>query len=189
MSGDSAATELADAVVGTYDYVLSRLLARLEGLTDEEFEFEPVEGCWTVREASPGVFTMDAVRPEPDPPPLTTIAWRLGHVACHVLGGFATWLRDGGSPFPDTDEVPGTAAEAIAAVEHHGRRFREGMARLDVAGWVAPIGEQFGEHASSSTAGLVLHVLDELTHHAAEVALLRDLYRARARAVSSSSPS
>lgn len=174
-----AARELADSIVGTYDYVLARLVDRLGGLTDEELRWEPVAGCWSIRETRPGVFTMDAARPAPVPPPVTTIGWRLGHVANHVLGGFATWLRDGGEPYVEDDEVPGTAEEAVAAVVEQGRRFSEGMERLDLDAWVAPIGEQFGEHASASTGSLVLHVVDELCHHGAEVALLRDLYRAR----------
>jgi hypothetical protein len=53
------------------------------------------------------------------------------------------------------------------------------MERADDARWPARIGEDFGEHAAASTADLVLHVLDEFIHHAAEVSLLRDLYAAR----------
>ena len=33
-----------------------------------------------------GEFTIDYARPEPDPPPVTTIAWRLGHIVVGVLG-------------------------------------------------------------------------------------------------------
>jgi hypothetical protein len=33
-----------------------------------------------------GAFTIDYARPEPDPPPVTTIAWRLGHMVVGVLG-------------------------------------------------------------------------------------------------------
>ena len=110
---------------------------------------------------------------------VTTIAWRLNHLACHVLGGFATWLRDGGMPYEGDPEVVHTAASAVAALDRNWRRWREGMERLDAARWRAPIGDAFGEHRDASTADLVLHVLDELVHHAAEVGLLRDLYAAR----------
>ena len=67
----------------------------------------------------------------------------------------------------------------MAALDRNWQRFREGMARADEPRWRAPIGEAFGEHRDASTADLVLHVLDELVHHAAEVSLLRDLYAAR----------
>jgi hypothetical protein len=41
---------------------------------------------------------------------------------------------------------------------------------------IGPIGGQYGD---SDRAGFVLHMLDEFIHHGAEVALLRDLYRAQ----------
>jgi hypothetical protein len=68
--------------------------ARLEGLTDEEYLWEPVPGAWSVRrrhEATtpkaygPGAWVLDFDSPEPDPAPVTTIAWRLGH----LVSGFA----------------------------------------------------------------------------------------------------
>lgn len=41
-----------------------------------------------------------------------------------------------------------------------------------------PIGEIGGPFADSTRRAFALHILDELIHHGAEVALLRDLYRA-----------
>jgi hypothetical protein len=41
-----------------------------------------------------------------------------------------------------------------------------------------PIGPMGGPYADASLGTLVLHIADELIHHGAEVALLRDLYRA-----------
>ncbi|MDX6415799.1 MAG: hypothetical protein QOG28_419 [Trebonia sp.] len=63
----------------------SQLRPRLDGLTDEEYFWEPVPGMWSVRpraeNKSPialggGEFTQDFARPAPDPAPATTIAWR-----------------------------------------------------------------------------------------------------------------
>jgi hypothetical protein len=71
------------------------LRPRLAGLTDEEYFWEPVPGCWSVRwreEASPelargaGKFVAEFARPEPVPPPPTTIAWRLAHLIVPVFG-------------------------------------------------------------------------------------------------------
>ena len=42
--------QLVDAIVGVFDFAAARLRARLEGLTDDELLWEPVEGCATVRE-------------------------------------------------------------------------------------------------------------------------------------------
>jgi hypothetical protein len=44
-------------------------------------------------------------------------------------------------------------------------------------GLAEPIGEAGGALADSTRRAYGLHVLDELIHHGAEVALLRDLYR------------
>jgi DinB family protein len=169
-----------DAIVGVFDFAVVRFTTRLEGLSDDELFWEPVAGCWTVRRDAAGVWLADG-DPEGalETTPVTTIAWRMLHLACHVLGGFATWLRDGGMPYVGDPDVPHTAAAARAALDRNWHRWREGMSQLDAAQWTAPIGEAFGEHATASTADLVLHVLDEFVHHAAEVSLLRDLYAAR----------
>src|SRR3954467_12148787 len=49
------------------------LMRRLEGLTDEEYFWEPVAGCWTIRPADDGRFLCDGEWPAPEPPPFTTI--------------------------------------------------------------------------------------------------------------------
>jgi hypothetical protein len=89
---------------------------RLEGLSDEEFFWEPAPGCWTVRQLSDGRWTADYELPDPVPPPFTTIGWRLVHVAgCKIMyheyafgPGRLTW---------DELECPHTAASAIAQLD------------------------------------------------------------------------
>ena len=63
------------------------LRARVEGLSDDEFFWEPVPGCWTVRRGADGRWAVDYPEPpHPDPAPFTTIGWRLVHVAeCKVM--------------------------------------------------------------------------------------------------------
>src|SRR2546423_1947523 len=59
---------------------------RVEGLTDSEFFWEPEPGCWTIRLDASGRWIADYAEPDPDPAPLTTIGWRLVHVAqCKVM--------------------------------------------------------------------------------------------------------
>jgi len=58
-----------------------QLRPRLDGLTDDEYFWQPVPDCWTVHPDG-GV---DFVYPEPTPTPFTTIAWRLAHVIIGVL--------------------------------------------------------------------------------------------------------
>ena len=50
------------------------LWPRLQGLTDDEYFWEPVEGCWTVRPGKNGRFEADWQWPPPEPAPVTTIA-------------------------------------------------------------------------------------------------------------------
>src|SRR5439155_21377212 len=72
-----------------------QLRPRLDGLTDGEYFREPVPGCWSVRrraESDPSVahgageYVIESAWPEPTPPPVTTIAWRLGHLVVGVFG-------------------------------------------------------------------------------------------------------
>src|SRR5690349_5344942 len=51
----------------------------LDGLTDDEYLWEPVPGCWSVRRRGAGWF-VERTHPAPTPPPVTTIAWRLAHL-------------------------------------------------------------------------------------------------------------
>jgi DinB superfamily len=82
------------------DEVYGRLRGRLEGLSDEEYLWEPVPGCWTVHRDPSGAWVADYVEPDPDPPPFTTIGWRLVHLAdCKVM--YHEWaLASAASPSP-----------------------------------------------------------------------------------------
>ena len=103
-----------------------QLRPRLDGLTDEEYRWEPVPGAWNVRPRGTGTapvavgggeFTIDFAMPEPDPPPVTTIAWRLGHIVVGVLGdagGLA--LRRPAVDYA-THRYPGDAATALAQLD------------------------------------------------------------------------
>ncbi|TMF46174.1 MAG: DinB family protein [Chloroflexi bacterium] len=45
----------------------ARLRARVEGLTDEEFFWQPIPDSWTIYEDKPGHWTYHYAIPEPDP--------------------------------------------------------------------------------------------------------------------------
>ena len=51
----------------------------LETLTDEEYLWEPVPGCWSIRPTGHGGQGKFESWLDPDPVPVTTIAWRLSH--------------------------------------------------------------------------------------------------------------
>ena len=70
---------------------------------------------------------------------------------------------------------------AIADAERAWACFRAGAAAASIDEWWQVLGPHWGPFAEHSLVDLVLHALHEVTHHAAEIALLRDLYAARAR--------
>ena len=154
---------MKDDLLDLADFVYQRLRTRLAGLTDDEYRWEPAPDCWTVRPAGDGTFRADGAALPPEPAPLTTIAWRLSHVIdLFAADRNATWL--GLTPTDTAGSTPGRAEEATAQLERAYAAFRGG-----------PVG---GPYADSSRAAFVLHQLDELIHHGAEIGTMRDLYRA-----------
>lgn len=157
---------------------------RLEGLTDEEYLWEPVPGAWNVRPrgtgatshaAGAGDWEIDFSLPEPDPAPVTTIAWRLGHLIVGVLGSRAA-SHFGFRPCAyETWDYAGTAAGALAQLDEVYAAWLAGVRGLDAAALARPVGEAEGPFAEHPMAELVLHINREAIHHLAEVALLRDL--------------
>ncbi len=164
------------------------LRPRLDGLSDHEYGWEPVPGCWGVRrrgtstapvQAGAGAYTIDFALPEPDPPPVTTIAWRLAHLVVGVLGERVA-SHFGGPPTSYVDHhYAGTAAAALTQLDDAYVRWDAGVRGLGPDGMVAPCGPAEGPWQDSPMAELVLHINREVIHHGAEVLLLRDLYRSR----------
>jgi hypothetical protein len=163
---------------------------RLEGLSDDEYLWEPVPNCWSIRPrgearspmaAGGGDLVADFEFPEPTPPPITTIAWRLGHVIVGVFG-MRNASHFGGPPMDyNTFDWAPDARSALALLDEVYAGWVKGVSALDEAQLAAPIGEAEGAFAEYPYAGLVLHIHREAIHHLAEVALLRDLYRSRSR--------
>ena len=75
----SLTTQLADQLDFHWTHALR---PRLDGLTDDEYFWQPVPDCWTVHPDG----AIDFAYPPPEPAPFTTIAWRLAHV---IVGVFA----------------------------------------------------------------------------------------------------
>jgi hypothetical protein len=167
-----------------------QLRPRLTGLSDEEYLWEPAPDCWSVRprgqsqapvQAGSGAFTIEFAFPEPDPPPVTTIAWRLGHVIVGVLGARIA-SHFGGPPVDyQSFAYAGTAAEALDQLDRMYDGWSRGVKSLGADGLARPCGPSEGPYAHRSMAALVLHINREVIHHGAEVALLRDLHLHHAR--------
>jgi DinB family protein len=150
-----------DDLVELSDYAWHRLERRLAGLTDAEY-------LWTPVPTRPG-----------DPVVFTTLAWRLCHIADFLREDRnGPWLGRPAPPPRASTGDPGTAAEALAALAEAYACWRDILDGTTESSLAAPIGALAGHYASSSRRSFVLHVLDELIHHGAEVALLRDLHAA-----------
>jgi hypothetical protein len=167
---------LVDELTELDRHVWQRTTDRLAGLDDAEWAWEPAPGCWSIRPGPDG-WTVDGTGEAPDPPPLTTLSWRLFHlVDCYGSDRNPHWLR---VEVPPLDvAVPTGAAEALRLLERAHERWRAVLAGLDDEALARPLGRRAGFLARSTRAAFVLHQLDEVIHHGAEVALLRDLHRA-----------
>jgi hypothetical protein len=165
----------------------NQLRPRFDGLSDEEYFWEPVPG-WSVRprgtgdapiQAGSGAFTIDFAYPEPVPPPFTTVAWRLEHMVVGVLAmrNASHFGRD--RVDYESFDYAGTADMALSQLDEEYARWLEGVRGLGSEGLARPCGPAEGPYGEEPMATLVLHISRELIHHAAEVALLRDLYAHR----------
>lgn len=188
-NSDGQAEPLLNQLTEHYD---NHVAPRLATLTDEEYLWEPCRGCWSIRPraqarsamaAGGGEWVIDFDYPEPDPPPFTTIAWRLAHLSVGILG-----MRNAahfGAPAVDYQSAhySTTATGALADLDHHYRRWVVGVSTLDdqalgqVVGPADPGLQVFRPQATMTE--LILHIHREAIHHLAEVLAIRDLYRSR----------
>ncbi|MFD4694094.1 DinB family protein [Streptomyces sp. NPDC058463] len=160
----------------TFDDVQSRTLARLDGLTDAEYLWEPVASCLTLRTAADGVSRADP-RPAPDvqPAPFATIGWRIWHIGADCLRAYGRYFEDEFEA-GDRHVWPGSATEGIRMLADDWSRFRARVESLGDEGLLQPMGPRAGAYDHESYLLLALHALDEAAHHAAELGVLRDLY-------------
>ena len=166
-----------------------------DGMTDSEYLWEPVAGCWSIRPARLTVdpanrafpeddWDRDIVYPDPSPAPFTTIAWRMSHlinsmfVAAAALAGRRR--RDGclEENWPQNRLVARTAAAAASRWEEvadllrslAGDASEESLDRPERVWWAPQDPAPVFDH-------VVFYGYFEPASHGAEVRLLRDLYR------------
>ncbi|MEU5275608.1 DinB family protein [Streptomyces asoensis] len=237
MGTEGVRTDRLGLLLDQFDHARETAEVRLAGLGDEEFLWEPVPGCWSVRRRGeavtprafgPGEWVLDLgaadipaseyaevarqaadgmtvekiaddwsvsaerVRevlahtgpPKPDEAPLTTIAWRLGHLHFHFAGPWEwTFGERRREPKLLVDFTPsaGLALERFWAVID---RWRESVAgvteeQLDTVGFSQ---YPYSNDAEYPYAAVLAGSNLEFIHHMAEIALLRDLWRTRSAA-------
>lgn len=163
-------------------------------LTDDEFFWEPVPGCWSVRPRAESrtpdsigsgdwvieyddAIASSAVTDEAHP--MTTIAWNLAHIGdpsrlCEFdfLGG----PRPPGE-YDDRAPVPSTAEAATGRLRTGWHQLQRTLTAVDddaslERSWQWSFGETTGwQH--------IALMLNEVSHHGTQVCELRDLYRLR----------
>lgn len=155
-----------------WDYMF---VPRMAGLTDDEYLWAPVAEVWTVHPGDPP--TIDP-QMHADPAPFTTIAWRMHHMT-----DFFTKRRVNhfGDPETEAMDAPVTlsAAENMANLTHAYERWKNALDTMPTDHLYAPCGPAEHHFSDAPIADLILHINREFIHHAAECALLRDLYRQR----------
>nr|WSY54539.1 DinB family protein [Streptomyces sp. NBC_00886] len=234
MATERTRTDRLDVLFEQFDKARDMAQVRLTGLGDEEYLWEPVPDCWSLRRRSeavtprafgPGEWVLDlgaadipaseyaevarqaaegmtvakiaddwsvsverveqvlahTGEPEPDVTPITTIAWRLGHLHFQFAGAwewtFGERRRD---PKLMVDFTPSAALtlEQFWLVIDRWRAAVDTVTddQLDTIGFSQyPYGSDPDDPYIAVLAGANL----EFIHHMAEIALLRDLWRAR----------
>ncbi|MFG2297603.1 DinB family protein [Streptomyces sp. NPDC048603] len=180
-------------LLAQYEHASARLLDRMAGpvrdsgngqeignapMTDAEYFREPVPGCWSVRRRPDGRWGRDtAPAPHPVPPPFTTLAWRLSHLTEMLAlrsdhtDGTRSLVREEFDPAGDAESA--VASYAKAATAWRSTLLRVDDAALDTVGYSR---YPYGSDAEDLFLEIVWWVNQEVLHHGAEIALLRDLY-------------
>ncbi len=195
-----------EPLLSQYDFAHTRLMGRIAGptmnsgddepvavepMTDMEYLWEPVSNCWSIRRKTDGPaasalelvgagdWGRDRHPDNPTPLPFPTIAWRLGHInemlvlrTDHMVGSHSLTRA--------TYQFHGDAAGAIAAYARAVHAWREVLitateADLDATGRST---YPYGSDPEDPLIETIWWMNQELLHHGAEIALLRDLYRA-----------
>jgi hypothetical protein len=158
----------------TMQEAYERLRIRLEGLTEQEFFWQPVPDCWTVYPDESGRWTYDYHVPDPEPAPLTTIAWQLVHVgACKVM--YHEWAYGPARlTWPELN-VPCTVIDTLALLDRGQTLLQDDLQRLSESQLDEPVLTNWGERWPAWRIFWVMTDHDAL--HGGIVGHLRDVYR------------
>lgn len=162
-----------DLLATTMEASYLRLRARVGGLTNDEFFWQPVPKSWTIYQDATGRWTYHYVIPDPDPAPVTTIGWQLVHLAtCKIM--YHEWAYGSARlTWPELD-IPHTADAAIALLEHGHEELRNDLRGLSESDLDEPRKTNWGELWPTWRIFQVMADHDAL--HGGIIGGLRDLY-------------
>jgi hypothetical protein len=186
--GDRMAAPLAEIVAASVRRAFAGSRAAVEGLSDEEFFWEPVPVCWSIRRrAEPSVvgwgsgdWVCEGTWPPPEPPPVTTLGWRLAHL-CAWTDIYRSHAFEDRSLALAALSPPASAAQGAAWLYRSQQQFLAHVESLTDADLDEERPIHWGRLFPLATLIRVIDV--EHVHHGAEISLLRDLHRGTARAV------
>jgi hypothetical protein len=157
----------------------------LEDVGDDDCFWEPVTPCWSVRRREDaqvgwgtGPWVCEDTWPPPDPLPVTTIAWRLAHLAAWT-DIYRCWTFEGGKLGLRELVVPGDRDGLVGWVHVAQDEFSRAVDALGDGDLTELRPVHYGPMLSIHR--LVEGIAVEHLHHGAEIGLLRDLRRGHAR--------
>ena len=164
----------------------ANLVGLLDGISEEELGWMPTAGCWTVHHRSSpcevpadgsGDWVIDYLWPDPEPAPVTTIAWRAVHVGSVNLMYWEYAFGAGRLTFPELELPAPMATDVVSWLRDGQERLVRALTSLNDAGLDEARRTNWGEEWP--TRQLFKTLVNEQVHHGAEIALLKDLYRNR----------
>jgi hypothetical protein len=145
-----------DDLIELFDYVWARFVERIGGLDEAEWGWTPVADK------------------------RVSVRWRVQHITDLLAADHnGPWLGVAPAPRADGSVPPASCEAAVAALEPAFQRWRESLQHTTDHSLGEKMGSIAEEFSDSTRYAFALHVVDELVHHSAEVALLRDLYEGR----------
>ena len=163
-------TPALDLLRFQFDLAWSLFEYHLERLQPEDFLWEPVELCWSLRPADDGSWVPDWSDAEPDPVPVPTIGWLTWHLGW--WWSVALDHAEGRAP-RDRSEVawpgPGAAVSWLRELCTLWRGALQSLTEEDLARTAA---FPWGDDAGYSVSHMVAWVNAELMKNVAEIGQL-----------------
>ncbi|GKQ37044.1 DinB family protein [Streptomyces sp. A012304] len=144
----------------------------LERLEAEDFLWEPVAHCWTLRPDGAGGWVPDWADTEPDPVPLPTIGWLSWHLGWWL--GVATDQLRGRTPRERADvRWPGPGEPAVAWLRGLREEWTAAVDALTDADLARPVAFPWPPDSGHTVAHLLAWAEAELMKNVAEMGQLR----------------
>jgi hypothetical protein len=142
-----------DDIIELFEYVWQRFTDRMDGLSEAEWRWEPL------------------------PDDRVTLRWRFRHITEFLQAERnGPWLGLAAEPGGEPPDPATSAADALQDLNVAFAQWRGQLAQTTEESLRELIGPVAGAYGDATRRAFALHIVDELVHHTAEAALLRDLY-------------